>query len=169
MYKVLSFFILFFLLAASAIAIPPAPWEIDELIGKPAPDFILKSVNGKETSLASFRGRIILLNFWATWCPPCKAEMPSMNKLYNLFKGRGLVVIAVSTDNSVKKVEKFLHKNPVDFVVLSDPAIKTSRKYKVFSLPTSFLIDKDGMIVKKFFGEQEWMKKYIQDEIEALF
>ncbi len=168
MLKVFSFFIIIFFLATELFAIPPSPWEIDELIGRRAPDFILKSVNGKDVSINSFRKKVVLLNFWATWCPPCKAEMPSMNKLYNFYKDKGFTVVAVSGDNSMKKVVKFLNKKPVDFVVLIDPEKKISRKYKVFSLPTSFLIDKDGKIVNKYLGEQNWMNDDIKKTINDL-
>ncbi len=169
MIKILNSIIILLIMAMVASAAPPAPWEIDEIIGMSAPDFTLKSVSGEDTSLSSFRGKVVVLNFWATWCPPCVKEMPSLNKLYKNYKEQGIIVIAASTDNSIAKINKFLKRNPVDFIVVSDPDYRTSRDFKVFSLPTSFLIDKDGKIVKKYLGEIDWMDQSVVEEIKKLF
>lgn len=131
-----------------------------------APDFTLKDAQGRSLSLSSLKGKVILINFWATWCPPCKAEMPSMNKLYNELKGRGLEVIAVSTDSSLATVKDFLARNRLDFPVLFDENKTVSRQYHVFSMPTTFLINRNGMIVEKFFGEEEWTAPDIRRKIE---
>ncbi len=149
--------ILVLMLGASHVwAVPPVPLEADELIGSEAPDFTLPDLDGAEVSLKQFRGKVILLNFWATWCPPCKAEMPSMNKLNQMFKDKGLVVIAISSDRSKKQVKRFLKKTPVSFTILYDPKNKISNIYKVFALPTSLVIDRDGTIVKKVLGGYDW-------------
>ena len=133
-----------------------------------APDFTLKDANGRSVSLSSQKGKVVLINFWATWCPPCKAEMPSMNKLYNEMKARGFEVIAVSTDNSLSAVKDFLSKNRLDFPILFDENKTVARQYHVFSMPTTFLIDRNGMIVDKFFGEEEWTDADIRKKIEKL-
>src|SRR5208337_109579 len=112
-----------------------------KLINRQAPEFSLKDVNGSTVSLSSYKGRVILLNFWATWCPSCTEEMPSMNKLARQLKNREFSVIAVSTDRSVSDVREFLKKNPSDCTVLLDYSLSVSKPlYKVFMLPTSFLI-----------------------------
>lgn len=133
-----------------------------------APDFMLKDLNGRTVSLASLRGKVILLNFWATWCPPCKAEMPSMNRLYNEIKAKGFEVIAVSTDNALSPVKEFLAKNRLDFTVLLDEKKTVSRAYKVFSMPTTFLIDRNGFIVEKYYGEYEWTEPEVRSRIDKL-
>jgi len=133
-----------------------------------APDFTLRDVNGRTVTLASLKGKVVLLNFWATWCPPCKAEMPSMNKLYNELKSKGFEVVAVSTDNGISPVKEFLAKNRIDFTVIFDETKAVAREYKVFSMPTTFLIDRNGFIVEKFYGEYEWTDAEVRKQIEKL-
>lgn len=144
------------LLAVPAWAVPPAPWEADELIGKPAPDFTLKDLEGATVSLKSLRGKVVLVNFWATWCPPCRIEMPSMNGLYEKFKGKGLMILGVSSDQSEEQIRKFLEKTQVTFPILLDSENTIAPIYKVIALPTSYIIDRDGVLVKKIFGGQDW-------------
>jgi peroxiredoxin len=145
----------------------PSP-DIGKNAYSKAPDFTLKDVHGKSVSLASHKGKVVLINFWATWCPPCKAEMPSMNKLYNEIKARGFEVISVSTDNSLSAVKDFLAKNRLDFTVLFDENRTVARQYHVFSMPITFLIDRNGMIVDKFSGEEDWTDPDIRKKIEKL-
>lgn len=145
----------------------PSPWGIDELVGKKAPDFTLKDMNEKAVSLSSLKGTIVLINFWATWCPPCRAEMPSLNKLYREFRDKNLVVLAVSTDRSSQSVKEFLDKRPVDFPVLMDSDNKVSRQFKVFSLPTTFLLDRNGTILQRYLGEEEWDSSTIRGQIKT--
>jgi len=154
--KLIIFVLLSLVIPSQVWAMPPVPWEADELIGNKAPDFTLPDLDGIEVSLKQFRGKTILLNFWATWCPPCKAEMPSMNILKHIFKDKGLVILAVSSDRSKKQVKRFLKKTPVNFTILHDPKNKISRIYKVFALPTSLIINRDGIIVKKVLGGYDW-------------
>ena len=82
----------------------PSPWSIDELAGKKAPEFALKDMNGRSFSLSSLKGNVVLVSFWATWCPPCRDEMPSLNRLYRDNRNKGLVVVAISTDKGVSPV-----------------------------------------------------------------
>ncbi|NJD57537.1 MAG: TlpA family protein disulfide reductase [Nitrospirae bacterium] len=133
-----------------------------------APDFALKDLQGRSHSLSALKGKVVLLNFWATWCPPCKAEMPSMNKLYNDIKTRGFEIIAVSADNSPSAIREFLSKNRLDFPVLFDETKSVTRLYHVFSMPTTFLIDRNGGIVEKFYGEEDWTDPVIRKKIEKL-
>ena len=133
-----------------------------------APEFTLKDLQGRSLSLSALKGKVVLLNFWATWCPPCKAEMPSMNKLYNDMKARGLEVIAISADNSPSAVREFLSKCRLDFLVLFDETKAVTRLYHVFSMPTTFLIDRNGVIVEKFYGEEDWNDPAIRKKIENL-
>lgn len=148
-------FILLFL-ATTARAIPPAPWEADELIGKPAPDFTLRDLEGEKFTLRSLRGKVVLVNFWATWCPPCRIEMPSMNSLYEKLKDKGLMILGVSSDQSEDRIRKFLEKTEIKFPILLDPDNAIAPMYKVIALPTSYIIDRDGVLVKKIFGGQDW-------------
>lgn len=156
------------LLTSYSYAQPPSPFAVEKLAGQKAPDFTLKDVNGNSISFSSFKGKVVLLNFWATWCPPCKAELPSMNKLQQSLKNRGLVILAVSTDRSASDVKDFLSKYPLNYTVVVDYNLNVSRSlYKVFMVPTTFLIDKKGIVVKRYFGEQDWTEPNIIKEIEA--
>ncbi|MBI5212688.1 MAG: TlpA family protein disulfide reductase [Nitrospirae bacterium] len=157
------------LFTAEGFAQPPSPFAVDKLSGQKATDFTLKDINGNPVSLSSFKGKVVLLNFWATWCPPCRSEIPSMNKLYQKLKGRGFTILAVSTDRAVVDVKDFLKTMPVSFPVVVDYNLTVSRSlYKVFMLPTTFLIDRKGVIVEKYFGDQDWTEPEIVKEIEAL-
>ncbi len=145
-----------------------SPFEIDELVGKKAPEFKADDLSGKSVSLSSFKGKPILLNFWATWCPYCKEERPYLNSLYKEYKGRDLVIIAVSVDKSGETVKRFLKRVPLDFIILHDNDNKASGLYGVYSLPTSFLIDRKGIIKNKFMGMRDWTEESSKKIIDAL-
>lgn len=147
---------------------PVSPIDSDNLLNTRAPDFTLKDMTGKPMSLSSFKGKVVLLNFWATWCPPCRAEMPALNRLYQEKKNRGLEVIAVSTDRSLGSVKDFLEKNRVTFPVLFDGDRAAAKLFRVFSMPTTFLIDRNGTIVEKFYGEYDWTEPETKGKIEKL-
>lgn len=155
-------------ISSSLQASPPAPWDIEELVGKGAPDFTLKDINERIINLSSFRGKTVILNFWATWCPPCRAEMPSLNSLYREFRNSGLVVIAIAADRNISAVKDYISKNPIDFTVLIDPDNKVSRQYKVFSIPTTFLIDRNGTIIEKYLGEENWASPKVKKKIREV-
>lgn len=145
-----------------------SPLNADSILNSRAPDFSLKDLNGINIPLSSFKGKVVLLNFWATWCPPCRDEMPALNKLYHALKNRGLEVVAVSTDRSINDIKNFIKKNKVDFPVLFDADRSTARLYRVFSMPTTFLIDRSGKIVEKFYGEYDWTEPETKGKIEKL-
>jgi peroxiredoxin len=145
-----------------------SPDDAEKSVNSKAPDFSLKDAHGRSLSLSSLRGKVVLINFWATWCPPCKAEMPSMNRLYNEIRNRGFEVVAISTDNSLSTIKDFLARNRIDFPVLFDETKSVTRQYHVFSMPTTFLIDRSGMIVEKFYGEEDWTDPVIRKKIEKL-
>ncbi|WP_420265654.1 peroxiredoxin family protein [Candidatus Magnetominusculus dajiuhuensis] len=161
--------ILILLITTTVGAVPPAPWESDEIIGKAAPDFTLKTLDGKNFSLSTLKGKTVLINFWATWCPPCVEELPSMNKLYLKYKQKGFEVVAISLDSSTTKVKKYIAKNPLSFIVLLDTDKRVAKKlYKVSAQPTTYLISSDGKIIRKFFGSVDWTDEVVQKEIEGL-
>jgi len=145
-----------------------SPGDTEKSVNNKAPDFSLKDAHGRSLSLSSLRGKVVLINFWATWCPPCKAEMPSMNRLYNEIRNRGFEIVAISTDNSLSTIRDFLARNRIDFPVLFDETKSVTRQYHVFSMPTTFLIDRNGMIVEKFYGEEDWTDPAIRKKIEKL-
>ena len=121
-----------------------------------ANNFTLMSAQGHDISLSDYRGKFVLLNFWATWCPPCIKEMPALNVLHNKLKGRnGLNVVAVHAGPALATVKKFLKDNPVDYDVVIDKNMSLS-SWQVSGLPTTFLINPDGKIIYKATGEREW-------------
>jgi len=125
--------------------------------GVPAPDFTLPGLDGKMVSLADYRGKVVLLNIWATWCPPCVEEMPSMEKLYQALKGEGFEILAVSVDVSgAKAVLSFMKKHKLNFPALTDTKGSIKSLYQTTGVPESFIIDKDGIIVEKVIGPRDW-------------
>ncbi len=123
----------------------------------PAPGFALPDLDGKMVSLADFKGKVVLLNIWATWCPPCVAEMPSMETLYQELKEEDFEIIAVSIDESGSDVvAPFMKKHKLSFPALTDTQGTTKNIYQTTGVPESFIIDKDGIIVEKVIGPREW-------------
>jgi peroxiredoxin len=123
----------------------------------PAPDFTLPGLNGELISLSDHKGNVVLVNIWATWCPPCVHEMPSMEKLHQQFKDENFKILAVSIDLSgAKAVTPFMKKHNLTFEALIDPAGTIQTAYGVNGIPQSFIIDKQGNIIKKIIGPIDW-------------
>jgi peroxiredoxin len=124
---------------------------------KKAPNFILETVTGKKISLNDFKGKAVLLNFWATWCQPCKKELPSMQRIYEELSSEGVEVVAISIDrNKKERVEKYIKNYNLTFPVLLDPSQKVRKDYFILGLPTSYLIGSDGNLKGFISGAREW-------------
>jgi peroxiredoxin len=124
-----------------------------------APDFSLPDWDGNMRDLASFRGRVVLLNFWATWCPPCQTELESMEGLYQAYKDHGLEVVAISSDvQGAEVVQSFTTQLHLSFTTLLDPTGQVTRLYGVTSLPTTYLLDRQGRLVTVAVGGHDWAK-----------
>lgn len=117
-----------------------------------APDFTLIDLGGKTVSLSDFKGKNVYLNFWASWCGPCKLEMPDLEKIYQEFKDKDLIVLAVNVGENKSKVEAFVTSNGYSFPVLLDIQGKAAQTYKVSSIPVSVFVNKEGLIVAKRIG-----------------
>jgi peroxiredoxin len=129
-------------------------------VGEVAPDFMLPKLGGGAVSLADYRGKTVFLNFWATWCPPCVAEVPSMEKLYRKLKGPEFEILAVSVDGEGEKtIPPFLAKHSLTFPVLLDPDKKIYGRYGLTGIPETFIIDKNGAIDLKIIGAQDWTER----------
>ena len=128
--------------------------------GIAAQDFRLPTLRGDYLTLFDYRGKVVFLNIWATWCPPCREEMPSMESLYQKLKGRNFELLAVSIDRDGEKVVRpFAAKYGLTFPVLLDPDSKTYRLYGLTGVPESFIIDKTGVVIHKVIGPQDWTRK----------
>lgn len=124
---------------------------------KKTPDFSLKDLNGKEVEIRQFKGNVVFLNFWATWCGPCKEEMPGMEVLHKQFKEKNFVLLTISVDyEGIKPVREFMSKQQYTFPVLLDPQGETLDLFEVKGIPTTFLIDKKGKMVGKAIGPRDW-------------
>ncbi|MFQ5989147.1 MAG: TlpA disulfide reductase family protein [Candidatus Methylomirabilales bacterium] len=124
---------------------------------KVAPDFTLPDLDGTKVSLSQYKGNVVLLNFWATWCPPCRLEMPTMEKAYQNYRGQGFEVVAVSVDTGpTSAVKHFLQELGLTFQVLLDPDMETLRAFRGFSLPTTVVIDRRGVIRSREQGYRDW-------------
>jgi cytochrome c biogenesis protein CcmG/thiol:disulfide interchange protein DsbE len=132
----------------------------------PAPDFTRDGLNGKPVHLANYRGRVVLLNFWATWCAPCLDEIPAFARWQQRYGPDGLQVIGISMDDDAKPVQRFLQKSPLAYpVVIGDTAL--AKLYGgVLGLPLTYLIDADGKIAGRYLGEADL--KAMETQIRAL-
>ena len=138
--------------------------------GLPAPDFTLPGLDGKEVSLSDFRGKVVLLNIWATWCPPCVQEMDSLQKLYDTFKQKDFEILAVSIDSLGRSVvAPFMKNYKLTFPALLDPAGTVQVAYQTTGVPESFIIDTKGLLVKKIIGPRDWVDPEIQSVFRKLF
>jgi len=138
--------------------------------GAMAADFKLKDLSGSTISLSSLRGKVVFLNVWATWCEPCRQEMPSIEALYEEFsRDRNFVVLAVSQDSTNRDaVEAYIRKNGYKFTVLLDPANMVADAYKVNGIPETFIIARNGRIVAHHSGPYDWSKPDMRDALVEL-
>ena len=137
--------------------------------GTKAPGFSLEDLNGKKSGLKHYRGKVVFLNFWATWCGPCKEEMPSMEELSKRFKEKDFVFLAISVDYAgIQPVKEFIEKHRYTFPVLIDPKCETLDLFEVKGIPTTFLIDKKGMIIGKAIGPKDWKKSEVVSIVNLL-
>ncbi len=132
------------LLKKSGFAVPEKPFA--------AEDFTLGALDGSQSSLSSFKGKVVFLSFWATWCGPCKQELPSIQALYTRLSGRGLVVVAVDLGEEKAKVAQFVKANHLTFPVLLDGNVTVGREYGANSIPTNYLVDRSGRIIARIVG-----------------
>jgi thiol-disulfide isomerase/thioredoxin len=140
--------------------------EVQE--GKPAPNFELATLEGDTFKLSDYKGKKVILNFWATWCPPCKAEMPHMQKFYEENRDKGIEVIAVNLtnmDKGIPNIEQFVEEYGLTFSIPLDEEGTIGMQYQAFTIPTSYILDSDGIITKKIIGpmDEDMMKNLTLD------
>jgi peroxiredoxin len=131
-------------------------------------DFTLPALDGTNVTLSQLAGKVVFLNFWATWCGPCEAEMPSMESLYQKLKDRGFVVIAVNLGETNAQVSGFMRRYNLSFTALLDRTSRTGTSYGVQAIPTTYIIDRRGLIVARMIGSINWDTPDITAAMETL-
>lgn len=137
--------------------------------GSTAPGFTLPNLDGgPNVSLASLRGRVVLINFWATWCEPCKKEMPAMERLYQAHRERGFELLAISVGEAADVVRPFRDQLGFTFPVLLDREKRVAQSYQTFRFPESYLVGRDGRVVERYVGPREWDHEAYVDRVGRL-
>ncbi|MEC9489364.1 MAG: TlpA disulfide reductase family protein [Halanaerobiales bacterium] len=139
--------------------------EVGTEIGMQAPDFTLTNMNDQEVNLSDYRGRKVFLNFWASWCPPCRQEMPDIQKLHEEY-GDEVVILAVNVGESKSTAANFMMENGLDFTVLLDTNKSTAQNYLVRGIPTSYFLDQNGIIQEKVVGAISYQRMLGLNKIE---
>jgi thiol-disulfide isomerase/thioredoxin len=135
-------------------------------VGRPLADFTLSTLQGQPIHLAALRGKVVFINVWATWCPPCIEEMPVIQQLHERLQPRGLEVLAVSLDAlGTQVVEPFVQSRRLTFPIVLDPKSSLQRLYRTTGVPESFIVDKKGLLVEKIIGPRDW----VNSQMLALF
>jgi cytochrome c biogenesis protein CcmG/thiol:disulfide interchange protein DsbE len=137
-------------------------------VGDKAPNFSIKTDKGRTVSVSDFGGKVLVLNFWATWCPPCIEEIPSLDQFAATMKDSGVVVLAVSVDKNEKAYRSFLQRNRPAFETARDPDANISSDYGTYKWPETYVIDKNGKVVQKLISNQNWMDPQLVNGIKAL-
>lgn len=148
-------------LAASQANANPAP-------GQPAPDFALRALDGPTLRLRELRGQVVLLNFWATWCAPCREEMPQLTRLHTKYRAAGLTVVGVNVDDDSRNTADVARKLGVNFPVLLDSEKQVSKLYALASMPSTVLIDRDGQVRHVHKGYREGFAELYEQQIRSL-
>ncbi len=133
-----------------------------------APDFTLRDVEGKTHKLSDYRGKVVMINFWATWCPPCRYELPSMQRAYEKLKRSDVEFLAINLGEDADTIFTFTADYPVTFPLLMDLDSSVSNMYPVIGLPTTYFVNPEGQLVYRAIGSREWDEKQMLEKILSI-
>lgn len=151
------------------VKLPPGVETEKSEVGFKAPAFTARNLKGNRVQLADYKGKVVILNLWATWCGPCRVEMPGLENLYRRYRTQGLEILAVSLDKgSSEKVQTFTDEYRLSFPVLLDPDREVESRYHTLTIPTTYVIDKKGMIVAEVDGAKNWESEETFEALEYL-
>lgn len=136
--------------------------------GETAPTFAVTTETGQKVTTRDFGGKLLVLNFWATWCPPCIEEMPSLNQFAQEMAPAGVVVLGVSIDKNEAAYKRFVQRNKLAFATTRDPEENISSNYGTFKWPETYVIDREGKVVQKYIGPKDWTDPQILNSVRAL-
>jgi len=143
--------------------------SLTKVAGNPAaPDFNLEDQNGNFIRLSDYKGQVVIINFWATWCPPCRKEMPSMQRAWEVLEKEDIVMLAINVGEDSDLIFAFTAEYPVEFPLLMDRTSEIVRNWKVRGLPTTFIVNPAGKIVYQAIGDRDWDAPEILDKIRKL-
>ncbi|MCS7023383.1 MAG: TlpA family protein disulfide reductase [Bryobacteraceae bacterium] len=137
-------------------------------VGDSAPQFRVVTDSGQTVSRSDFGGKLLVLNFWATWCPPCIQELPSLDSFARQMKSKGVIVLGVSVDRNEQIYRQFLERAKISFLTARDPEAGISASYGTFKYPETYVISADGKVLEKFIGPENWTDPKIIERIERL-
>lgn len=159
------FFVLFLLFSGNNFA----EETLTALSNKPdAPEFLLRDMNEKIKELDDYKGKPVIINFWATWCPPCRDELPSMNRAWEKIKAEGIEMLAINIGEDEETISSFIKNYPIDFTVLMDESSEEISNWSIRGLPTTFVIDPEGHVIYRAVGGREWDNEKLLNKVRAL-
>jgi peroxiredoxin len=155
-----------FLLFLLSLTIPTLTQAAEE--GQTAPDCAATSADNNKLDLSAYRGKVVLIDFWATWCPPCKKSMPFLNSLRNQRLQDGFEIVAINVDEDSEDAKQFLTENPVDYKMAFDPSGDCPKVFEVKAMPSSYLVDKTGTIRKVHLGFRDEDQSMLTEQVSKL-
>lgn len=155
-------------LFAALIVLAPAGYAASDLAGSSAPDFVLKSVTGENLRLSEYRGQVVMVSFWASWCGDCRAQLEGLSQLYSRYRGAGFQLLAVSLDTTRRQAGDTAESMEIDYPVLHDAGGEVGKLYSVEKAPVAMLIDRDGVVREVFEGYRRGDEEEYLERVRAL-